>query len=94
MSGCCGRKPDPSTRSTRAPAGTPTAPSAPAPAAATSPAAPPSARTRFRYTGPSALHVIGPRTGVRYRFEHHGDEIDVDPRDAAFFAALPRLVRV
>jgi hypothetical protein len=40
------------------------------------------------------LRVVGPRTGRRYRFEFHGDELDVDPRDAAFLAAVPRLVRI
>jgi hypothetical protein len=97
MPGCCGRRPDRS--STSVPA-EPAGPRAMVPSAAVTAAAVPvrpAARVagpRFRYTGPSVLRVVGPRTGRPYRFEGHGDELDVDPRDAPFLAAVPRLVRV
>jgi hypothetical protein len=93
MSGCCGRRPAPSIRSTGA-ARAPRVAASPIVAAPAAAAIAPRACPRFRYTGPSALQVVGPRSGRRYQFAHHGDEIDVDPRDAVFLAAVPRLIRV
>ena len=98
MSGCCGRRIDPPDRTRRlvTPESTrPIAPAAPAgaQAAAAGPAAAPAPQLRFRYIGSTMLRVIGPRSRRSYEFSHHGDECDVDPRDAPYLAAVPRLIK-
>ena len=49
---------------------------------------------RFQYTGATGLTVLGPITGVRYRFTVHGAVVSVDARDAPSLAAVPNLSRV
>jgi len=62
-----------------------TPPPAPAPAAAGLP---------FEYVGATALTVIGPATGKRYRFERTGATVSIDPRDAPAFSVVPNVRRV
>jgi hypothetical protein len=45
----------------------------------------------FEYTGATALTVIGPITGARYRFSRSGSRVHVDPRDSAALARVPVL---
>ena len=49
---------------------------------------------RFEYVGTTGLTVVGPLTGRRYRFDHHGSRVSIDPRDAPSMAAVPHLRRV
>lgn len=48
---------------------------------------------RFRYTGKTALTVIGPASRHHYRFAHHAAMVDVAPADAAALALVPCLQR-
>jgi hypothetical protein len=48
----------------------------------------------FEYTGRTAMTVIGPVSGVRYRFDAPGSRIAVDLRDRKTVAAIPQLVQV
>jgi len=48
----------------------------------------------FEYTGRSALTVMGPLTGQRYRFGAPGTVLAVDARDAGFMMAVPHLKRM
>lgn len=48
----------------------------------------------FEYTGSTALTVLGPVSGRRYRFSGHGARLAIDPRDRPSLAALPRLTQV
>jgi hypothetical protein len=45
----------------------------------------------FEYTGATALTVVGPITGARYRFSRHGSRVHVDPRDSGALARVPVL---
>jgi hypothetical protein len=45
----------------------------------------------FEYTGATALTVVGPASGRRYRFEGPGARQVVDPRDRPSLARVPRL---
>lgn len=45
----------------------------------------------FEYVGNSALTVLGPVTGRRYRFARPGDRVLVDPRDKPSVSAVPHL---
>ena len=45
----------------------------------------------FEYVGNSALTVLGPVTGRRYRFDRPGDRVLVDLRDTPSVAAVPHL---
>lgn len=45
----------------------------------------------FEYVGTTALTVIGPASGRRYRFERPGARVIVDPRDRAALEAVPQL---
>jgi hypothetical protein len=45
----------------------------------------------FEYTGNSALTVIGPITGVRYRFGRPGSRVHVDSRDSLAMTRVPVL---
>jgi hypothetical protein len=49
---------------------------------------------RFVYEGRSALSVVGPVSGQRYRFEAPGAQLTVDPRDRPGLARLPMLRQV
>jgi hypothetical protein len=45
----------------------------------------------FEYIGNTALTVVGPITGARYRFDHPGSRVHVDPRDRPALAQVPVL---
>lgn len=47
--------------------------------------------TTFRYEGRTGLTAIGGGTGTRYRFDHPGATVVVDPRDRASLARVPGL---
>jgi hypothetical protein len=51
----------------------------------------PSAPTEFEYTGHSQLSVTGPMTGVVYRFQAHGQRVQVHGADAASLRSIPAL---
>lgn len=46
---------------------------------------------RFAYVGATALTVVGPVTGRRYRFERPFAQLAVDPRDRPGLARVPTL---
>ena len=48
----------------------------------------------FQYVGGTALTVIGPVSGRRYRFTKPGVRLAVDPRDRPSLAKVPRLREV
>jgi hypothetical protein len=48
----------------------------------------------FEYTGKTAMTVMGPVSGTRYRFAATGDRVTVDLRDSKHLAAVPNLVQV
>jgi hypothetical protein len=48
----------------------------------------------FEYIGRSAMTVIGPVSGRRYRFEHSGARLPIDPRDRPGLARVPNLRQV
>ncbi len=45
----------------------------------------------FQYLGKTALTVVGPVTGARYRFERPGSQLFVNPRDRAGLSRVPVL---
>lgn len=45
----------------------------------------------FQYLGRTALTVVGPISGARYRFERTGSQLRVDPRDRAALLRVPAL---
>jgi hypothetical protein len=45
----------------------------------------------FEYAGATALTVVGPITGIRYRFNRPGSRVHVDPRDSGAMARVPVL---
>ena len=45
----------------------------------------------MKYIGRTALTVVGPATGVRYRFEGPGALVPVDARDRASLLQVPGL---
>jgi len=45
----------------------------------------------FEYTGATAMTVLGPISGIRYRFAMPGAKVQVDPRDIPSMAGLPNL---
>ncbi len=51
-------------------------------------------RVVFRYNGATALTVVGPISGRRYRFEGPGARVEVDPRDRRSLMAVPNLTLV
>jgi len=51
----------------------------------------PMRRALFGYLGGSSRVVIGPATGVIYRFNHPGARLPIDPRDAAAMLKLAAL---
>jgi hypothetical protein len=54
----------------------------------------PTLPVRFSYAGSTALTVLGPATGRRYRFDQPGAVLPVDARDAAALASVPGLRQV
>ncbi|MET0341718.1 MAG: hypothetical protein ABW252_12005 [Polyangiales bacterium] len=54
-------------------------------------AAVPRFEVRFAYVGATALTVVGPISGRRYRFERPFAQLAVDPRDRPGLARLPML---
>jgi len=48
----------------------------------------------FQYLGRTALTVVGPITGARYRFERPGSQRHVDPRDRPGLLRVPVLKAV
>jgi hypothetical protein len=60
----------------------------------TAPARSPNYVAYFEYTGKTAITVVGPVSGVRYRFPTTGARLAVDLRDRASLAAVRGLVQV
>ena len=52
-----------------------------------------SAAARFEYTGKTALTVVSPLTGRKYRFRHPGECLDVELRDQSWLPFVPNLRR-
>ncbi len=48
----------------------------------------------FEYVGETALTVLGPITGIHYRFRAPGARLEVDHRDAPYLACVPNLQRL
>lgn len=48
----------------------------------------------FRYTGRTGLLVKGGRTGKRYRFDHPGAVLPVEPGDRRSLLTVPQLRQV
>ena len=51
------------------------------------------AGVRFEYIGKTALTVVGPVTGKRYRFRWPGECLEIDVRDRSWIAFVPHLRR-
>jgi hypothetical protein len=47
----------------------------------------------FEYTGDTGIIVLGPITRTQYNFPAPGARIEVDQRDAAYIAGVPKLRR-
>jgi hypothetical protein len=45
----------------------------------------------FTYRGSTALTVVSPVTGKRYRFEAYGAQLQVDARDRSWMSFVPNL---
>ena len=54
----------------------------------------PQRRVVFKYNGGTALTVVGPVSGKRYRFDGPGARVEVDPRDRRSLIAVPNLTLV
>jgi len=50
-------------------------------------------QAQFEYTGKTALTVVSPLTGQKYRFPQPGARVSVDPRDRSWIAFVPHLKR-
>jgi uncharacterized protein (DUF2126 family) len=48
----------------------------------------------FEYIGATSLTAVGAATGQRYHFAHGGARREVDPRDQASLARVPKLRRL
>lgn len=48
----------------------------------------------LEYTGRTALTVVSPLTGRRYRFAGQGARVEIDGRDFFWMASYPNLQRV
>ena len=48
----------------------------------------------FEYSGQPPVVVVGPVSGIRYRFGGTGARLEVDPRDRRSLAVTPRLRQV
>lgn len=82
---CCGRRTFPTQE-------------LPAPSQASTPAAPVvssalPAAARFEYIGETALTVVSPLTGKKYRFRYTGDSLEVDVHDQFWLPFVPNLRR-
>jgi len=60
---------------------------------------PPAPRQRsyvayFEYTGTTAMTVLGPGSGMTYRFPSPGSRLAIDLRDRAAIAKVPGLIEV
>lgn len=51
-------------------------------------------RVYFQYVGKTALTIVGPISQKRYRFEHPGVVVEVDPKDKRAFAGVSVLTPV
>ena len=49
------------------------------------------AKITVEYTGRSALTVLSPATGKRYRFDRQGARIEADARDRLLLQSIPGL---
>jgi hypothetical protein len=49
---------------------------------------------KFEYVGKTAMTVVSPMTGKRYRFTKPGEQLEVDAQDRSWIAFVPNLVRV
>lgn len=87
---CCGRQRE--LLSASAPS---RAPHAAGPAPVTSPARPAAGgNALFEYVGRTALSVVGPVTGLHYRFDRPGSRLPVHPADGAAMTGIPSLRRL
>jgi hypothetical protein len=59
-----------------------------------SPTEPPAGAIFLEYVGVTAMTVIGPVTGIRYRFGWSGAQVAIDKRDAEPLSSVPHLRRV
>jgi hypothetical protein len=67
----------------------------PAARTARQPSPPPApARVSFEYAGHTAMTVVGPISGNRYRFDQPGARVEVDNRDRALLASIRKLRQV
>lgn len=48
---------------------------------------------RFEYIGKTALTVVSPVTGKKYRFPQSGARVEVDARDRPWMTFVPNLKR-
>jgi hypothetical protein len=48
----------------------------------------------YEYTGTTGMTVIGPASGVKYRFCQPGAKLQIDSRDVVSMAGLPNLRRL
>ena len=55
---------------------------------------PPGARVSFEYAGHTGMTVVGPISGVRYRFDQPGARVEVDSRDRVLLASIRQLKQV
>jgi hypothetical protein len=53
-----------------------------------------SAMVTFEYTGPTGMTVVGPISGLKYRFGSPGARVQVNWRDVASMALVPNLLRL
>ena len=77
---CCGRNATPASVTNRTARPTPPAPTPTRPA-------------EFEYTGATALTVVSPITGHKYRFLRPGARLYVDAIDRQWIAFVPHLKR-
>jgi hypothetical protein len=49
---------------------------------------------KFQYVGKTAMTVVSPMTGKRYRFTKPGEELEVEAADRSWIAFVPNLIRV
>ncbi len=81
---CCGRNESPTTSATnRIYVAAQPVPQRPAPSRA----------AEFEYTGTSAMTVVSPLTGRKYRFAQPGARLRVDAMDRPWIAFVPHLKR-
>jgi hypothetical protein len=53
----------------------------------------PTRPSEFEYTGNTALTVVSPLTGRKYRFAQPGARVSVDAMDRSWIASVPHLKR-